>query len=852
MQRKTTNLVSFLLVLLFLFSNHSLSGQNLEPQPLTSILKELETKHDVSFSYVASEISGINILPPPPDISLDKALSYLNRNTTLRFSKIDDRYISVSKKSSSGKQFCGVVFDDLTSLPMEGANVVVGKDKFGTVTNADGEFVIPIKFSGEQITIQYVGYHPLEEQVLALDIPCSQFWLRPAISELNEVLIQNLLVQGIYRNLNGSTAIKTNNFGLLPGQTENDVLQMAQVIPGVESINETISTINTRGGSNDENLIVWEGNRMFQTGHFFGLISAFNPYLTQDVTIYKNGTPAHYGESVSGVIDIRSNDSIVDQLKGGAGVNLIHANAFLELPISEKVGLQVSGRGSSNDYFKTPVYNNYAKRIFQDSEVSNVSNSQEAVLVDAEESFRFYDAGLKLLWDVSEKDKIRVNFLTMNNDLDFTETLVDLSQSKTSKLDQRSIAGGASWERQWSSKFSTHASVFSSYYLLEALNTDLFTTQVLMQENEVLEGGVKLNTQLVFNDNFKLNSGYHFTEIGISNIQDVNLPRFRNFEKDVLISHILHGSLTFESNNKKSSITAGVRGNYYDKFEEVLVEPRLHIIQKLSRGFALELSGEMKSQTATQRVDFESDFLGIEKRRWVLANNEDIPIKKSKQASFGFVYNRYNWFVNLEGFYKNVEGITSKSQGFQNQFRFATTIGSYQVKGVEFILNKKINDFSGWITYAYNENDYDFPLLTPNEFPNNIDVRHSAKVAASYNYRSFKFAAGLNWRTGKPFTTPVEDEEFILVDTIPVLQFNLPNQERLPDYFRLDLSAEYLWKVSEKVNAQFNFSVLNLLDKTNTLNVRYVLEQDESEISVKRIEELSLGFTPNFSVQVFF
>jgi len=260
----------------------------------------------------------------------------------------------------------------------------------------------------------------------------------------------------------------------------------------------------------------------------------------------------------------------------------------------------------------------------------------------------------------------------------------------------------------------------------------------------------------------------------------------------------------------------------------------------------------MMSQTATQRVDFESDFLGIEKRRWVLANNEDIPIKKSKQASVGFVYNKRNWFVNLEGFYKKVEGITSKSQGFQNQFRFATTVGDYHVKGVEFILNKKVNDFSGWITYAYNDSDYDFPFLTPSEFPNNIDVRHSAKIAASYNYRSFKFAAGLNWRTGKPFTTPVEGEEFILVDTIPELQFNAPNEERLPDYFRLDLSAEYLWKVSEKIDAQFNLSILNLLDKTNTLNVRYILEEDETEISVKRIEEISLGFTPNFSVQVFF
>ncbi|MBL4663006.1 MAG: hypothetical protein JKY22_05520 [Flavobacteriaceae bacterium] len=99
---------------------------------------------------------------------------------------------------------------------------------------------------------------------------------------------------------------------------------------------------------------------------------------------------------------------------------------------------------------------------------------------------------------------------------------------------------------------------------------------------------------------------------------------------------------------------------------------------------------------------------------------------------------------------------------------------------------------------------------------------------------------------------PCEGEEFVVVNTIPVLQFNPPNEQRLPDYFRLDFSAEYLWDISEKLGIQFNFSLLNVLDKTSTLNVRYILEEDESEVSVKRIEELSLGFTPNFSVQLFF
>jgi hypothetical protein len=93
---------------------------------------------------------------------------------------------------------------------------------------------------------------------------------------------------------------------------------------------------------------------------------------------------------------------------------------------------------------------------------------------------------------------------------------------------------------------------------------------------------------------------------------------------------------------------------------------------------------------------------------------------------------------------------------------------------------------------------------------------------------------------------------FIIEDGVPVIQFNRPNEQRLPDYFRVDVSAEYLWRISTGVEAKINLALLNLLDKQNTLNIRYVLEIDDEDILMNRIEELSLGFTPNLSIQVLF
>ena len=413
--------------------------------------------------------------------------------------------------------------------------------------------------------------------------------------------------------------------------------------------------------------------------------------------------------------------------------------------------------------------------------------------------------------------------------------------------------GGLSWKQQWSKKVNTEVLTYASYYILNSLNEEIFTTQRLFQENEVLETGIKFDANLKLSEKVEIQTGYHFSETGIANTQDVNLPVFRSFEKNILQTHSVFGNFRYTSNGGGTNINAGLRNNYFLEFDEAVLEPRLSVHQKLGNGFALEALGEFKSQTTTQRIDFESDFLGVEKRRWVLSNNNQVPIIKSKQASLGFVYNKNNWFINIEGFYKLVEGITASNQGFQNQFQFTRTDGGYTAKGVEIVLNKQIRNFSGWFTYTYSKNDYTFDHLIPSMFPSNFDLRHTATLASTFTLNKLKLALGINWRSGKPYTTPVAGEEILSQNGFQFIQYDHPNNERLPDYIRTNLSAEYLWDVSDKIDAKFNLAVLNIFDTKNTLNIHYGLDKDENgKPRVNRVEEISLGLTPNFSLQVLF
>src|SRR3970282_2922849 len=114
----------------------------------------------------------------------------------------------------------------------------------------------------------------------------------------------------------------------------------------------------------------------------------------------------------------------------------------------------------------------------------------------------------------------------------------------------------------------------------------------------------------------------------------------------------------------------------------------------------------------------QKDYFGIEKRRWILSNNTSIPIQRSKQISISFSYTKNNWLLTLDNYYKKVIGINSSTQGFQNQLEFAKVNGDYEVLGIELLIQKKINHFITWLSYAYNDNNYYFPDLEQLFFSN--------------------------------------------------------------------------------------------------------------------------------------
>ena len=664
---------------------------------------------------------------------------------------------------------------------------------------------------------------------------------------LEKVVVTNYLTTGITKLNDGSITIKPQTFGILPGLIEPDILQTIQAIPGVLSADETVSNINIRGGTHDQNLLLWDGIKMYQSGHFFGLISAFNPYTTKRVKVYKNGTRAKYGDGISSIINMQLPDDIDQEFNAGIGFNLINADGYAKIPLSKKTELQLSTRRSITDLISTSTFEQYSKRIFQDSDFEKSKNNRNSI--SRNETFYFYDVTAKFLYDITKKDKLRFHFLHVNNNLNYDEqsTINDRNESLNSKLSQRNSAIGMTYTRDWSNKLSTTSQIYVSNYDLDATNFDITNNQRLIQENEVYDGSVKLDINYSINNQFKINGGYQFTEVGISNLEDVNNPEFRSFIREVIKTHAVYAETGFLSNDAKTKLTLGGRLNHMSKFDLLLAEPRLSFSQRFLNHFRFEILGEFKSQTTSQIIDLQNDFLGIEKRRWVLSNNDNIPVIKSKQASTGIHYSQNKLLISAEGYIKKVDGITTRSQGFQNQYQFVNSIGSYEIKGIDLLLNKQFSNIvSSWISYSYNTNNYTFKELNNGEeFPNNVDIRHAVTFAGTYTNKNIKLALGLNWHSGKPTTAPSindnpDDEQ---------ITYSSPNSKQLDDYLRADCSATYAFNISDGARATIGASVWNVINKKNIINTYYTLD---SENKVNTVENESLGITPNVSFRVRF
>lgn len=782
------------------------------------------------------------------------------------------------------------------------------------ITDIENKFSVRFSFSKEAIKNVFIS---LEKEKLELDIllvlltqQTNLFFNQVSNNQvvvipkngsntkteaLKEILLKAYITSGIDRKKDGSIDITTKRLGILPGLLNPDIAQSIQLIPGVSTLDESATGIQIRGGSPDQNLVLYDDIKLFNTGYFYGMFSLFNPFAIEKATIFRSGTSADYGDRISGIIDISSGTDIPKKIEGGIEIDGLSINGYVKTPLSKKSAIYAFARRSYTDIFKTPTYDSYEEKIFTNFGVARDINGNVLVLETDDDfnpetsnnDFNFADFNAKYIYKPNDKNELSISGLYTRNRLDFNftggnELIVDslITQNKGLSL---------SWKHKTSEKQSeelvAYYSEYNSFYQNNEIKDESGDgvpdlSEISIRKNDIVDVGLNFSSTRKIRENQQLKFGYQFSYTDLDVIISKEKPLDNQFEssgQDAFnVKNAVFSEYTYFFKNK-GLINGGLRFTHYSSLDKFLVEPRINFEYPISDKIRFKTAIEKRNQPISQLVEFNHTELRLENNLWRLSDDNQFPILSSNQISGGFLFKHKNFNFDLDAYYKELEGLTTFTSGFSNPLENLEE-GESTIKGLDILLKYKINNYKIWAGYTWNDITFEFPNLagTPEYFPGNNDIRHQLRISNTLQLENWQFSLGWQFRNGKPFT-PVNSYE-IKIDAdgenAGVVHFGAVNSDRLPNFHRLDASILHDFKISsgeKKLDAQVGISFLNMYNRKRPLNLIYKAERkplndggiakegttganpEDLELILEQvIQRFSLGFTPNISFRIFF
>ena len=827
------------------------AGQNNSPTngELSDLIRELSEFYNIRFSFVDETIANKQLeIPDYQNQSIEELLGSLEKSSRLRFELVNEGYVVVRPFNEQDfVRVCGYVYDDKGN-PLIGATIG-HSETGGTFTDAQGYFVLDSVPYNSILSFRSVGFRSKQVRVNESTMfECFATQMNEAVEVLREVVVRDYLAAGIIKRKR-DIEIYPQQLKTLTGLIEPDILQSIQQSPGVNSPFETAAGLYVRGGSPDQNLVLWNGIKTYNQGHFFGMISAFNPYIAEEVTFTKNGTSAEYGDRVSSVIDIKSNQSVENRFSGGVGSNMLYGDGFVNLPIvKDRLSVQLSGRRSFTDIFETFTYNQMADRVFQNTKIAESTTSAQ----QANNQFYFNDFTANLVWQPNEKNKLTTNAIYNKNDLDFSSRDDSNSQSFNDLLFNANEGLNVLWDRSFNEKFSFNMDVNYAKYLLkyEFIRTASDTSEIASKKNLVRDIGYRFNSEYKLNNEHKIRGGYHYSNNRIQYAYETSTPSYRltlDADNSKVNTHSIFTEYQYDDDD--FFIQSGFRINHYSELDATFFEPRFYGEKRVSNFIKINTSAEYRTQVASQIKESVVSDLSLENKVWALSSKDRFPVIKSYQLTLGSNFNNGGWFIDLEGYLKQINDVTTLTFGFLNPIDNEFRRGDSDIIGADLFIKKQFSGYESWLGYSYIRTENQFRGLNNDQpFPGNWNIEHTVKWSHIVSFKDWEFSLGWIWHTGKSFT---DVTEAATAGGPVAITFSDLNGNNLPVYHRLDFSAMYDFKSkNQKLRYRAGLSVLNVYDRLNTLNREFrttpSLENELIDTSV-----FSLGITPNLVFRVF-
>jgi hypothetical protein len=828
----------------------------MDRQPLGKVLDEVFSNTGISYFIDPSHHVYINkgeaIQPGlPPDFfekrrtdsqGKDSLRDYLEEAGKTPVATLENKLYTIGEKTAGPApglaNVAGYTRDVKTGEPIVGASVYIDNPRIGVTSDQYGYFSISLPRGRHILNIQSIGMRDTRRLVLVYSDGKMNIDLQTQILTLKKVIVSAEKASNVRRTEMGVQKIDIKTIKQIPVVFgEADILRAVTTLPGVKTVGEASTGLNVRGGSADQNLVLFNDATIYNTAHFFGLFSAFNPEVVKDVELYKSSIPARYGGRLSSVLDINSREGNKKEFTGSAGIGLLTSRLNIEGPlIKDKTSFILGGRTTYANWLLADLPDQY-------------KNSRAS----------FYDLDLTISHEINKKNNLYfTGYLSqdrfnLNNDTTYGYGNRNINLKWKHIFNNKLYSLISAGYDRYQYNISSESNIVNAYRLGFDINQLWFRTHFnyFIGTSHTLEFGVSTLR-------YKLHPGDYRPEGKSSLVVPDSLPAEQALESALYVSDRYNLSNAI-------SIEGGLRYVVYNYLGPGAVNqyaPGVPITTdnltgttaygpgtfiktygapeyRLSARFVLtdDLSLKAGYNTQHQYIHMLSNTTSIAPTDIWKLSDPNIRPQHGDQVSLGLYKNFKSNTIetSIEVYYKRIGDYLDYKSGAQLVMNHHIETDVLETKGkaygVELLIKKLTGKINGWFSYTWSrtllrQDDPNAGELVNNGhfYPANYDKPNDATLVGNYRF-THRFSMSLNstYSTGRPITLPIG--VFYYGGSLRTLYAGR-NTYRIPDYFRTDFSMNLdgNHKVHQKTHNSWTIGVYNLTGRKNPYSVYYVSE----------------------------
>ena len=862
----------------FQVNDETISRKDIESLEINKLFKSIRLCSEItkaSPSSISEDFKQTEIKVEVPVVEEEGGTYYIEEDKTPDI--VTDNQIVAQKKEYFGKPqsfnfvLSGVIRDKSTGEALPFAGISIKSNGVSALSNTDGYFTLSnVPTDTNTLVVHYIGYDN------------TSIYLTPQSSKKNLVIelrptSTTLKALTVSANREDVVLISKDEVGLikmtpkkleqLPNLGERDIMRSFQLMPGVSASNESSSGLYVRGGTPDQNLVLYDGFTVYHVDHLYGFYSAFNTNALKDMQLYKGGFESRFGGRLSSVTEITGKDGNQKKFNIGGDLSLLSMNLYTEIPIGEKFSSIITFRRSYQGY----LYDLIFKKFNQSTATTDMGGGRRFSQNTNVVSY-FYDLNGKFTYKPTDKDIVSLSIYNGTDKLDngsasqmpsFGGTSSNFSMSSTDLTKYGNIGTSLKWSRRWTPKLYGNTILSYSNYYSDRDRTQERTTTNSSGESVTNKNGILENNNL---KDYSLKSDYQWDIANHCQLQfggfgtkfDIKYTYAQNDTTTILDKQnnsFLVGTYLqskFKFLKDKIQFTPGFRTTYFDATGKVYYEPRASLSINITDKLSIKGATGKYYQFAN-RVTRE-DILSGSKDFWLLSDDKSIPVSSSIHYITGLSYETNNYLFSAEGYYKQISNLTEYSlrinaspMGVNYNENFLNGYG--YAKGIEFLMQKKSGNINGWLSYTLGEAKNHFTAYSDSYYPADQDVTNEFKAVLLYKVKRWDFSATWIYATGRPYTAPSGAYTITLLDGSTKDYFTVTDKNglRLPDYHRADFSVTYKLlqgKKGVKKRRELGYVGLSFFNIYNRKNVWY---KQYTIVSGQIIETNVnyLGFVPN-------